>query len=102
MIGLLSLVPPLITDVLISSIIPRSELDQLTFCALGLGFAAVGMAGIQVMEGMAMLRLEASIDWKLQAAIIDRLLGCPPRCFANIRSVISSTGRLASMQRVGL
>ena len=80
-LGLLSLVPPLITDVLISSIIPRSELDQLTFCAIGLGFAAVGMAGIQVMEGLAMLRLEAGIDWKLQAAIIDRLLRLPASLF---------------------
>ena len=33
-IGLLSLVTPLITNVLINSVIPRSELDQLTFCAL--------------------------------------------------------------------
>ena len=80
-IGLLSLVPPLIVNVLISSIIPRSELDQLTFCALGLGLSAVAAASVQVMEGLAMLRLEASIDWKLQAAIIDRVLKLPASVF---------------------
>ena len=80
-IGLLSLVPPLIVNVLISSIIPRSELDQLTFCALGLGLAALATAGVQLMEGLAMLRLEASIDWKLQAAMIDRLLKLPASIF---------------------
>jgi NHLM bacteriocin system ABC transporter ATP-binding protein len=80
-IGLLSLVPPLIVNVLISSIIPRSELDQLTFCALGLGLSAVAAASVQVMEGLAMLRLEASIDWKLQAALIDRVLKLPASVF---------------------
>ncbi len=79
--GLLSLVTPLITNVLISSIIPRSELDQLIFCALALGLTALSMAGIQVMQGLAMLRMEATIDWRLQSALIDRLLKLPASIF---------------------
>jgi len=79
--GLLSLVIPLITNVLISSIIPRSELDQLVFCALALGLTALSMAGIQVMQGLAMLRMEATIDWRLQSALIDRLLKLPASIF---------------------
>ena len=73
-IGLLSLVAPLITEVLINSVIPRTELDQLVFCALALAVTAIAMAGVQAMEGLAMLRLEGLIDWKLQAAVIDRML----------------------------
>ena len=80
-IGLLSLVTPLITKVLISSIIPRSELDQLAFCALALGVTALSMAGIQVMQGLAALRMEGTIDWRLQSAMIDRLLKLPASIF---------------------
>jgi NHLM bacteriocin system ABC transporter ATP-binding protein len=80
-IGLLSLVAPLITELLISSVIPRTELDQLAFCALALAVTAVAMASVQAMEGLAMLRLEGLIDWKLQAAVIDRLLRLPASLF---------------------
>lgn len=79
--SLLSLVAPLITEILINSVIPRSELDQLLFCALALAVTAIATAGVQIMEGMAMLRLEGLIDWKLQAAVIDRLLRLPVSLF---------------------
>lgn len=80
-IGLLSLVAPLITEVLINSVIPRTELDQLVFCALALAVTAIAMAGVQAMEGLAMLRLEGLVDWKLQAAVIDRMLRLPASVF---------------------
>jgi ATP-binding cassette subfamily C protein len=81
MIGLLSLVSPFITNLLISSIIPRSELDQLAFCALALVLAGLSVAGVQLMQGFVMLRMEATIDWRLQAAMIDRLLRLPTAIF---------------------
>jgi NHLM bacteriocin system ABC transporter ATP-binding protein len=80
-IGLLSLVAPLISGFLISSVIPRTELDQLAFCVLALAVTAVAIASVQAMEGLAMLRLEGLIDWKLQAAVIDRLLRLPASLF---------------------
>lgn len=80
-IGLLSLVTPFVTNLLISSIIPRSELDQLAFCALALGMTALAIAGVQVMQSLVMLRMEATIDWRLQAAMIDRLLRLPTAIF---------------------
>jgi ATP-binding cassette subfamily C protein len=80
-IGLLSLVTPLVTNVLISSVIPRSELDQLVFCALALAVTAIGIAGVQTMQGLAMLRVEGTMDWKLQAAVIDRVLRLPTSLF---------------------
>jgi ATP-binding cassette subfamily C protein len=80
-IGLLSLVTPLITNVLINSVIPRTELDQLAFCALALAVTAVGIAGIQTVQGLAMLRVEGLMDWKLQAAVIDRMLRLPTSLF---------------------
>ncbi len=80
-IGLLSLVIPLITNVLVNSVIPRSELDQLAFCALALAVTATAIASVQAMEGLAMLRVEGLIDWKLQAAVIDRVLRLPTSLF---------------------
>jgi NHLM bacteriocin system ABC transporter ATP-binding protein len=62
-------------------VIPRTELDQLAFCALALAVTAVAMASIQALEGLVMLRLEGLIDWKLQAAVIDRLLRLPASLF---------------------
>ena len=79
--SLLSLVTPLVTNVLVTSVIPRTELDQLAFCALALAVTAIGIASIQTMEGLSMLRLEGLIDWKLQAAVIDRLLRLPASLF---------------------
>ncbi|MGW1424285.1 NHLP bacteriocin export ABC transporter permease/ATPase subunit [Bradyrhizobium manausense] len=81
MIGLLSLVTPFVTNLLISSIIPRSELDQLAFCALALVLAGLSVAGVQVMQALVMLRMEATIDWRLQSAMIDRLLRLPTAIF---------------------
>ena len=80
-IGLLSLVTPLITEVLINSVIPRSELDQLAFCALALTTTTIAVASIQTMQGLAMLRVEGTMDWKLQAAVIDRMLRLPTSMF---------------------
>lgn len=80
-IGLLSLATPFVTNLLISSIIPRSELDQLVFCALALGLTALAVASVQVMQGLVMLRMEATIDWRLQSALIDRLLRLPTAVF---------------------
>jgi NHLM bacteriocin system ABC transporter ATP-binding protein len=80
-IGLLSMVPPWITNILVNSVIPRTEIDQLVFCGLALAVTAIAMAAVQAMEGLAMLRLESLIDWKLQAAMIDRLLRLPASVF---------------------
>ena len=80
-IGALSLVVPLITNILISSVIPRTELDQLAFCALALVVTAVAIACVQAMEGLAFLRIEGMSNWKLQAAVIDRVLRLPTSLF---------------------
>lgn len=80
-IGLLSLVTPLITKFLVNSVIPRSELDQLAFCALALAITAFAVASVQTVQGLVMLRVEGTMDWKLQAAVIDRMLRLPTALF---------------------
>lgn len=80
-VGVLSLAPPLLTKVLIDSVIPRAEIDQLVICAMALAVVTIVAAGFRIMQGMAMLRLESLLDWVLQAALIDRLLRMPARFF---------------------
>ena len=85
-IGLLSLMPPLLTNVLVSSVIPRTEIDQLVVCALALTVTAMAMASLQMMQGRVTLRLEGLLDYKLQAALIDRLLRLPTSLFREYTS----------------
>lgn len=83
MIGLLSLIPPLVTNLLVNSVIPRTEIDQLVVCALALAVTAVSLSSLQAVQGKVMLRLEGLMDYKLQAALIDRLLKLPAGLFRN-------------------
>ena len=80
-IGLLSIVQPLITNFLVNSVIPRTEIDQLVVCAFALIVTSVSIASLQAMEGMVTLRLEGLIDYRLQAALIDRILRLPASLF---------------------
>jgi NHLM bacteriocin system ABC transporter ATP-binding protein len=80
-IGLLSIIQPLITNFLVNSVIPRTEIDQLVVCGLALIVVSVSVASLQAMEGLVTLRLEGLIDYRLQAALIDRLLRLPAALF---------------------
>ena len=80
-LGALGLATPLITEVLIDSVIPRTELDQLWFCAAGLAMVAVGVGGFQAVQSIGTLRLEGLLDRALQAGIVDRLLRLPVSFF---------------------
>lgn len=80
-IGLLSVVQPLITNFLVNSVIPRTEIDQLVICAVALIVVSVSIASLQAMEGLVTLKLEGLVDYRVQAAIIDRLLRLPAALF---------------------
>jgi NHLM bacteriocin system ABC transporter ATP-binding protein len=80
-IGMLSMAAPPLTQVLIDSVIPRAEIDQLVICAMALAVVTIVAAGFRITQGIAMLRLESLLDWMLQAAIIDRLLRMPAEFF---------------------
>jgi NHLM bacteriocin system ABC transporter ATP-binding protein len=76
-LGALSLTTPLITELLFNSVIPRTELDQLAFCAVALVMVAIGAAGFQAAQSVATVRLEGVLDRTLQAGVVDRLLRLP-------------------------
>ncbi len=91
LIGLLSLATPLITEALVNSAIPRTEFDQLTFCAIALAMTALAMACTQAVQALGVLRIEALIDLRLQTGLIDRLLRLPTAAFR-----LSNVGDLAN------
>lgn len=76
-LGAIGLVPPLITQVLFDSVIPRTEWNQLTYCAIGLVMGAIGIASFRALQAVAVLRLEGKLDSRLQTGIVDRLLQLP-------------------------
>jgi NHLM bacteriocin system ABC transporter ATP-binding protein len=79
--GALGLATPLVTKVLVDSVIPRTELNQLIYCAVALAMVAVGIAGFKVVQGAAILRLEGTLDRILQAGVVDRILCLPVSFF---------------------
>jgi NHLM bacteriocin system ABC transporter ATP-binding protein len=80
-VGAFSLAIPLITEVLINSVIPRTERDQLVYCAVGLAMVAIGAAGFGAVQSIAVLRFEGVLDRMLQAGIVERLLRLPVSFF---------------------
>lgn len=79
--GLLSLLIPIFTGLIISTIIPSAEGMSLIYLALGCGVAAMASASFQIVRSYATLRGESKIDASLQAAIWDRILKLPPPFF---------------------
>ena len=100
--GLLSLIPPLVTNFLVNSVIPRTEIDQLIVCALALVATAVSMASLQTAQALVTLRLEGLIDYKLQAALIDRLLRLPTALFRNYTTgdLVDRSMGIAAIRRI--
>ena len=80
-IGLIGLATPLITEVLFNSVIPRTEWNQLAYCAVALALVAIGVAAFRTIQSVAILRLEGVLDSILQAGIVDRLLRLPVSFF---------------------
>ena len=80
-VGALALAAPLITEVLIDSVIPRADFDQLIYCAAGIAMVAIGIAGFQAAQSIGALRLEGALAQALQAGVVDWLLRLPVSFF---------------------
>lgn len=89
--GILGLVQPVATGLLIGEIVPsemRSELFDLGAALLAANIAA---GAFEFTRSVAMLRLDGKMDGSLQSAVFDRLLRLPAPFFSQF-----STGDLAS------
>lgn len=80
-IGLLGMVIPIATGLIFDAIIPNAARPQLLQVALALVVVAVAIALFQIMQNLAMLRLQGSVGANMQAAVWHRLLNLPVSFF---------------------
>lgn len=76
-LGLLGLAVPIVTGVIIDSVIPAANGFKLLQLTLALVMAAFATALFQVVQGIALLRVESRANVATQAAVWDRLLNLP-------------------------
>ena len=79
--GLLGLFTPFATGLLIETVIPNANSDELIQLVLLLITSALGIAAFQLTSSLAMQRIEGRLSNASQAAIIDRLLHLPAAFF---------------------
>ena len=89
--GLLALLIPILTGVIFDKVIPQSDYRELYVFAAAIFVSAFAIAIFQLVRSFTMIRIETKVDFQLQAALWDRILGMPVPFFKNY-----SSGELAS------
>jgi len=75
--AILALITPLLTSIIVDSIIPEASMDQLIQVSFILIACAISVSLFKITRYIAMLRFESKASTALQAAIWDRLLALP-------------------------
>lgn len=99
--ALLGLAVPILTNVLISEVVPFAEQRSLVHLGLGLAAVALGITLFDLVRSVALLRFQAYADGTLQAAVWDRLLRLPVQFFRGYEAgdlLIKATGPMELRQ----
>ncbi|MCA9971327.1 MAG: NHLP bacteriocin export ABC transporter permease/ATPase subunit, partial [Anaerolineales bacterium] len=80
-VGLLSLLMPMATGLIVDQIIPDASSRQLVQLSLALVVVVVAVTLFQVTQNLALLRLQGKLGADLQAAVWDRTLNLPVAFF---------------------
>ena len=96
--GLLMLAPPILLGLLVDHVIPSGSGRQLLELSLCLILLAVLAATLQVLQGTALMRLEALAAARVGAALWDRMLDLPQRFFRRFSSGDLTTRAMAVQQ----
>ncbi len=86
LVGLMMLMPPILLGALVNRVIPSGSGWQLLELSLSLVLLAILTGLLQVLQGTALMRLEAVAAARVGAALWDRLLGLPQRFFRRFSS----------------
>jgi NHLM bacteriocin system ABC transporter ATP-binding protein len=89
--GLMGMGVPIVTGILVNSIIPAADRPQLLHWTVLLLACLVAMAMFNLGRGIALIRLEMKLGYATQAAVWDRLISLPARFFRDY-----SAGNLAT------
>jgi NHLM bacteriocin system ABC transporter ATP-binding protein len=76
-ITLLGMFTPILTGVLFDEVIPNASDWQVIQVGIALSVALFGMILFEITESYALLRIESKLDFRVQAAVWDRLLSLP-------------------------
>ena len=68
---------PVLTNLLVSRVLPQSDISLLFECFLAVLLIASGMMAFSYLQSLMMLRLESVADLKLQSAVWDRVMKLP-------------------------
>jgi len=79
--AVLGLLTPVLTGRLLAQIIPRVDIPMWTAALSAMTLAAFAVAAVSIVGGLSMLRVEARIDERLQAAVWNRLISLSPHFF---------------------
>ena len=77
--GIVMLLPALLLGLVVDEVIPSGDTNLLYFVFTALTAIALLGACLQVLQGMALLRLEGHVSSRAEAAFIDRMLRLPAR-----------------------
>ena len=97
--GLLSVLVPIVTELLYGRVIPGADRPRLLQMFLVLAVAALGAAAFQITRQIAVLRLTGKIDGSVQAAVWNRLLALPSAFFRRF-TVGDLTSRAMGVDRI--
>jgi NHLM bacteriocin system ABC transporter ATP-binding protein len=89
--GLLTLFIPLLTGIIIDSVIPQSDRLRLYGFGLAIVFSVIALIFAQIIRSLSYLRLDTKIDYLIQSALWDRLIHLPVSFFKKF-----SSGELAA------
>ncbi len=86
--GALSMATPLVTEQVMSKVIPEAQYGQLLIFGIALIVIALSSTISSLVQSIAVLRIEGVMDNRLQSSVWDRLLRLPSSFFRKSRSVI--------------
>ena len=75
--GVIALFIPIVTGLIFGQIIPAGEPHRLFLIAMALAASVLASTLFQIVQSIAVLRIEARVDASLQPALWDRLLSLP-------------------------
>ncbi|MBC8164086.1 MAG: NHLP bacteriocin export ABC transporter permease/ATPase subunit [Roseiflexaceae bacterium] len=76
-VGLLNIVPPMVLQVMIDTLLPRGEREEVLLLSGILFVVAIAAALFQVMRNLAAARIETRVSSTVQRALWERLLQLP-------------------------
>ena len=100
--GLLGLALPIATGTIFSEIIPMAVPAYLLPLVVALGGLALGAATFDVIRALALVRIQGSMNTRLQAALVDRLLALPVPFFRDysVGDLAMRTGAINTVREV--